>query len=276
MSTYCLPLVVQMRAQRLRILVIFAALVVVSCGSPAAPSTPVAPSASGATTQPAAPSATTNMRGSRYCEIFLGYVQGTTASIQIYNTVGVNDCPANEWNAINPDQLKTQTAANFVELNGPRVWLMDAFSGSTQLLDPTVRNLGGVEMRLAGVLTLATRDVPSFLSGNSPYEVGIVNRNTVWVYDPGKPLFELIGPQGDIFIMQSFSQQVLPLIYDDLHNLAFKLDLPSGWTYREVVAKETVEVAAVDQLAHVTQDELKNTYQLSQLPRAPRRYPARC
>lgn len=186
-------------------------------------------------------------------------------ALEVYNTYGINDCPADAWTDVSAAQIQSETGVDLVELNGPRVWMMDEFSGNTELLDPTVKNLDGVEMRLAGVLNIATRDLPAFVSGSSPYEVGPVTRNTVWIYDGGKPLYQLIDPQGRIFVMQSFSQEIAPLTFADLPTLGSRLDLPDGWVYREAVPTERVDVVAVDGVAQVTQDELKNSYQLSTL-----------
>lgn len=224
--------------------------------------------ASGAVAASTPASNTTNVRGQRYCEVLLGFVQKKNASIKVYNTYGLNDCPSAAWKAINPAQVKSQYGAKFIELNGPRLWMMDAFSSNTTTLDPTVKNIGGIEMRQAGLLKMRTKDVRSFISGNSPYKVGTVNRNTVWIYQPSKPLFELIDPQGRIFVMQALSQQIQPLMPVDLPNLGAKLKLPAGWTYRPFTPRTTVQVAAVGGVAQVTQDELRNTYQLSQLPAA--------
>jgi hypothetical protein len=143
--------------------------------------------------------------------------------------------------------------------------MMDAFSSDTTVLNPTVKNIGGLDMRQGGELDIPTMYVPSFKAGMTPYQVGQVKRNTVWIYNPNQPLYELIDPNGEIFIMQSISQIKAPTTPADLPKLGSELNLPQGWIYRQVIPKETVQVAAVNGVAHVTQDDLSNTYQLSQL-----------
>ena len=47
-----------------------------------------------------------HIRGSRYCEILV--VNGSMSNLvaTVYNTLGVNDCPANQWSAIDPKAQK--------------------------------------------------------------------------------------------------------------------------------------------------------------------------
>jgi hypothetical protein len=66
-----------------------------------------------------------NMRGARYGEIFvitghLNHLRGA-----VYNTLGLNECPQEQWNALDPDQIKQETKARAIVMNGPRYFLMD-------------------------------------------------------------------------------------------------------------------------------------------------------
>src|SRR5262245_46113458 len=48
------------------------------------------------------------LRNARYCEVFV--VTGILTRIEgrVYNTLGLNDCPADQWAALDPDALKGQ------------------------------------------------------------------------------------------------------------------------------------------------------------------------
>jgi hypothetical protein len=203
-------------------------------------------------------SAQPEARGARYCEILLGYLEGTNVRIEVYNTYGLNDCPADAWNSLDPAQIKQEHQADSVILNGPRRWIIDRFVNSA-FLDPTKVVLGGIEMRKAGELVLPLADAMS-----SPYATRTVERTTTWVFDAGKKVYELLDPAGRIFVMQSFSLEKGDRSETDLQGLGGQLGLPSMWTYRTRELTAELQVTAVDGVATITQDDQGNTYQLSQ------------
>jgi hypothetical protein len=201
-----------------------------------------------------------NVRGNRYCEVLVGHLAGSDVHLDVYNTYGLNDCPDDAWKALDPAQIKAAEMADAVILNGPRYWLMDAFE-DTKPIDPTPVTFGGLSMRLS-----ATLDVPASAGagGETPYTPRSVARTTTWVYDAGKPVYELVDPMGRIFDMQSYSVQTSPQTEATLVGLGQVLQLPSGWQFRTRTLDATLKVTAVGGLATVVQDDLRNTYQLSQ------------
>ncbi|KYF88721.1 hypothetical protein BE17_24670 [Sorangium cellulosum] len=202
------------------------------------------------------------LRGSRYCEILLGDADlgAGSVTIDVYNTQGLNDCPEAAWGAVDEAEVKAETRADVVVLNGPRRWMIDSFEGS-KLLDPAVRTLGGIEMRKAGTLTLALAEARGEAK---PYETRTVRRDTTWGYDAGNPVYELVDPEGVVHDMQSYSVQEVQQDEASLAKLGEILTLPAGWTFRTRVLDEELVVKAVDGLAVVVQDEFGNTYQRSQ------------
>jgi len=66
-----------------------------------------------------------DLRDARYCEVIV--VTGRLNDIEgaVYNTIGLNDCPAEQWEALDPEQLKEEFRANEIVLNGPRYFMMD-------------------------------------------------------------------------------------------------------------------------------------------------------
>jgi hypothetical protein len=229
---------------------IAAVLAVALAGSPAAEAPPPA----------AQKTSRMGMRGQRYCEVLLfdGNVLGVKAAV--YNTIGLNECPDEAWKKLDAGKLAEESHVKRAKLNGPRYWMIDGLEGS-RLLDPTPRSFGGVEMRKAGELELGLSDA---LSGNKPYNDRTVQRDTVWVFQQGKTVFELVDPKGRVFDMQSYSVQKTAQTEASLAELGKRLTLPSGWTFRTRVLTADLRVTAVGGQATVVQDDLENTYQLSQ------------
>ena len=199
-----------------------------------------------------------DVRGARYCEVLLAYQEGTDLRIDVYNTFGLNDCPAEAWDSLDPAQIQEEHEASRVILNGPRRWIIDGFVNS-ELLDPTPVSFGGIEMRKAGELSLPLSEASSM-----PYVTRSITRNTTYVFDAGKSVYELMDPADQTFVMQSFSLEQADLSEGDLAGLGEQLDLPAGWTFRARELSEEMRVTAVNGVATVVQDELENTYQLSQ------------
>jgi hypothetical protein len=78
-------------------------------------------------------------------------------------------------------------------------------------------------------------------------------------YTPG--YMGTVGPEGTVWVMQASSRIVdKNLNYDDLKTLDKKLKLPAGWKYRVKVLDQDLGIGAIDGIAHVTQDDLENTY----------------
>jgi hypothetical protein len=201
-----------------------------------------------------------NMRGQRYGEVLVGK-GGVIAptSFDVYNTIGLNDCPQALWSKLDAQKIKAETGAKMVKLNGPRYWMIDGIRNSS-LVSKQIRSFGGLQMRQAGTLELSLMDE---LSAGKPYSIHKVARNTTWVFDAGKPVYQLISPDDSVFFMQSYSVQKQNQDQKTLANLGSQLKLPKGWKFRSVVLKNNFDVTAANGMAYVVQDDLDNTYQRS-------------
>lgn len=195
-----------------------------------------------------------HMRGERYCEIFLSQ---SLTKFTVYNTIGLNNCPENIWKKINVAEVKKETGASRVHLNGPRYWVIDGIKNS-QLKSPNTKTIGGLPMHEAATLNMSFSDL---LHAGAPYSQHKVARDTTWVYNKGKPVYELIDPQGNVFVMQSYSIEKVPQTQQSLAQLGSKLKLPSKWQFKTGVLKQSDTVQAVNNIAVVVQDEFLNTYQ---------------
>ena len=115
-------------------------------------------------------------------------------------------------------------------------------------------------MHEVGLLHLSIKDL---VMGFVPYREHQVDRKTTWIYYAGKPVYELINPAGQVFVLQSYSIESTPQTEATLSDLGSKLKLPKGWVFHTVVLTDQGSVVAVNEHAIVIQDDFHNTYQLA-------------
>lgn len=201
---------------------------------------------------------TSELRDQRYCEVLLGSGGFLTPTrLDVYNTIGLNECPADLWSKLTEASMKKETGAKFVKLNGPRHWVIDNFVNS-KLVNPTIRSFGGIPMREAGILNIHIN-----LFENGPYEPRTVDRTTIEHFVADRPVFQLIDPAGQVFFMQSYSLEKAQQSMATLPALGSVLHLPKGWAYRSLTLKHDFYLKAIDNKATVLQDDRMNTYQKS-------------
>lgn len=202
----------------------------------------------------------TDTFGKRYGEVLLVRQTPTGPQVTVFNTYPLNDCPQDLWAALNPQAIANENDVAAALLNGPRYWLMSGIVKAGADAGPDAferKTFGGIEM-----LQQATVELSSM--NPAPFSVNKVNRRTVFVFDAGRPIFELIDPQGQRWVMQSWSQIVDPtLSLPDLPELADRLQLPDGWRYQASTLSSPLRIDTTTADAHVTQDNLGNTYSLA-------------
>ena len=100
-----------------------------------------------------------------------------------------------------------------------------------------------------------------------PYIETTLKRTTQYVFEKGKPMFELVDERGQVYVMQSYALMVdKHLTYEQLPSLGERLKLPAGWRYQVRVPEEGYALRTVGGAAHVLQDDLMNTYQRVDTP----------
>ena len=159
-----------------------------------------------------------------------------------------------------PERIKRDTGTFFAHISGPRYWVVDGFE-PLLLLHSDQKILSGITMREAGSLRLTLMDI---LKGAEPYREHKIERQTTWVYHGGRPIYELINPKGQIFVMQSYSIEISQLNEASLPGLASQLTLPKGWRFRTVVLTQDARLTGKDNQSVVILDSLLNTYQLAE------------
>src|ERR1700757_3868110 len=197
----------------------------------------------------------TDLAGKRYGEVLLVTPGEAGPQATVYNSFPLNDCPAELWSALDPQAFASENGAATALLNGPRYWLMNAIEKEPQGPQIT-KNFGGIDMIQQAIVLLSSMNP-------APYTVNQVSRNTVFVFDAGEEIYELIDPDRRRWVMQTWSQVADPnLKREDLPGLADRLDLPAGWTYQPRVLTHELRGGTRSQAAQVLQDNLTNSYSL--------------
>jgi hypothetical protein len=191
----------------------------------------------------------TNTRNIRFGEILVVKETG----IEVYNTTGVNDCPAELWNALDLDKIKKQFGALRVQKNGPHYWMMDEQTVSFG----EKASFGGLEARWVARLDLAAAAKEA--QGSEPYKVFTPKKTQKMVYFKGKPVYELVDPDGNVYVLQAHEEQ-FPV--DSLPKLGDKLKkLPKGWKYRTRDLTEDLVLDLVpDKTIYAVGDEFHQYY----------------
>lgn len=197
-----------------------------------------------------------DLRNYRYGEVIPTFDCGNGLITEVYVSMSFNDCPEDEWYLLDGDDIQSQLGAVGINMNGPRHWLVNK----------TVENGNGGSALPEKIYTFGTLQMQmrAQISGDldeNTYAENPVERFTTYTYQEGNEVYKLVNPDGDTYIMQSYSRKINPdLTIDDLASLGTSLDLPSGWTYQsEILSADLVLVA--DGIAFVIQDNLENSYQ---------------
>jgi hypothetical protein len=201
--------------------------------------------------------ARTHVRNARYCEIVPVVRDGLRLVATVYNTLGLNDCPASLWDKITEDAMKQRfSGAIKVLINGPRYFLMDTIAGEGATAAGETIDVGGLAMTRRATIDLSLAEL-----AEGPYRERTINRETRYVFDAGKPVFVLTAPDASRYAMQAYAQIVdKTLFYDDLPKLGARLKLPKGWRYTVMLPDKDFVVGARGK-AVIVQDDFDNTYQ---------------
>jgi hypothetical protein len=192
--------------------------------------------------------------GKRYGEVLLVRLGDSGPHATVYNTFPLNDCPDDLWSRLDAQAIAKENGVQMVLLNGPRYWLMSKIEKSPQG-EQERKTFGGIEMIKQATVALSSMNP-------SPYSDNRVARNATFTFDAGRPAFELTNPDGRRWVMQTWSQTVdKTLSLDDLPGLASRLKLPA-WSYQSRTLSSPLRVDTTTEAAHVTQDDLANSYSL--------------
>jgi hypothetical protein len=205
-----------------------------------------------------------DVRGLRYTEMFLIGGNAITKDLKanVYNTFGLNgggtagdSCPQAMLDKVDVKSVKEKYGVLASFKNGPRRWTLDWFDGATG------KELDFDGMKARWVNWLDMKGI-STEPGAANYKIITVGRHTHFGFDKGKPVFILDDPEGNPWVMKSFSLITHPdQKFEELPTLGSRLKLPPGWKFRApVLEQDLVLTPDKDGVAHITQDDFGNTY----------------
>lgn len=198
-----------------------------------------------------------DMRGVRYGEVLAVYLRETGLQAEVYGTQMLNDCPEELWSTLVAADIAAELGAVFVKLNGPRHWVLDGLGTKVAPVEPVLREFNGLLTRRIATVDLG--DNPQSV----PYTERHVDRGAVFFWDAGKPVYELVNPDGVAYVMQARCIGVDPnMTEESLMDLGSRLALPAGWSYRVRTPESELVVDTTGRVATVVQDEFENSYTL--------------
>jgi len=159
-------------------------------------------------------------RGYQYCELVFNY--GKVGN-DIYSTSPLAPADLDWWNNLDLKALAKEFGAESVYKNGPQWWSMDEVG----VMASQPVNVAGVKMVFGAHLPAGTLSIPKYVVFNpAKYQ------NLVW--KAGKPIYQLVDPEGHIYVLQGHKIQ-----QESLATLGEKFEkLPQGWKYRVTVLEE--------------------------------------
>lgn len=207
-----------------------------------------------------------DMRGYRFCEV--GLITGTSqdsAIANIWNTTGVCDPTPEQFGALDAETIARENGAERAWLNPVRQAMFDRLDVREAGDDKTFGDLTATWMGVAPETAIMQA------TARESYNPSYIYRNSAFTFNQGSKVYVLEAPDGEVFVMQSFTRHWDPTLSEDnLAHLASRLDLPPGWGFRTETLDWDLEVSSAkhENLAHVLRDNLHNVYQGSDVGRA--------
>jgi rhodanese-related sulfurtransferase len=198
-----------------------------------------------------------NTRGTSFCGVaaFIGTPPNATA--HIYTSSSCQECTEEDAKRIDPVALAKEIGVTQCGVNIGRFWMMDELSfGAGEAV-----NFHGVKMVWVG--SMNPDEVHSYFGGKAYVPVRIT-RDTEWIYKAGKPVYLLRTPEGKVWVLQEYCNDVdTTLTADNLDQLRDTLKLPKGWKFEtNILAKDlSLNTSRSGGRAFIMRDDLGNAYQ---------------
>lgn len=199
----------------------------------------------------------------RYCEILMTVTDDDGNEVtEVWGTPGVDPCTDEAWYALDPDAIQAENEASFIDMNGPRYFIVDGTAETGDGGGTGTAAGGEAVSQQFGDLTMTLLAIAEASEESTAYTPDLVVRTTTWTYQAGTEVYELTDPEGYVYTMQSYARIVDPaLTAADLPTLGDQLELPEGWSYSSRVLEEPLQVELSPDGAMVVTDDLRNSYQ---------------
>jgi hypothetical protein len=156
----------------------------------------------------------------QYCELVFDY--GDNGN-DIYSTSPLAPADLDWWNNLDTQALAKEFGAERIYKNGPQWWSMDR----VEVMGSKAVSVAGVDMIFGAHLPPGTLNIPNYKVFN-PAKF----QNIVW--KAGKPLYQLVDPDGHVYVVQGHK---IPIERMAGLGSEFK-HIPEGWSYRVAIRKE--------------------------------------
>jgi len=201
-----------------------------------------------------------DLRDVRYGEMLILHHGPDGFYADVWNTMGFNDCPPEEFAAIDGPAEVARLGALGAIHNGPRRWTFDTIESdpTNGWLTAPKETFGTLQMFLAATVRFGDA-APT----PGEYVERAVARDNFWEFDAHKPRFFLVNPDGVRYVLQAYALYVdATQSFATLPTLGERLALPAGWRFLEDRAPSKIlrVHTGPEKLAAILQDELGNSY----------------
>ncbi|NDR58153.1 hypothetical protein [Aliiruegeria sabulilitoris] len=188
-----------------------------------------------------------DIRGMRFCEVLLIFED----RVEIYNTSASAGCPEETWEKLDTAAIAEDHGAKAAQLNGPHFWTMDA---QTVGLGAEA-DFGGIAARYGATLPLSALGAGK---GADPYKPYTSAKLQTFLFEAGKPVYELVDAAGNTYILNAYGNEVKD---GDPANLAEQLSPAEGWHFRTQILEQDMTLAGTaDTPVDMVGDDLHQYY----------------
>ena len=184
-------------------------------------------------------------RGLRYAELFFVGPEWIT----VYNSMGLSEAPAELWEALDAEAAAKRFGQQAVIKNGPHWWASDELTLRFGVEQIEVDGIGfRFAARLPASLAREGKLQPPF------YKVVEADKTGSLSYAVGDPVYELVSPEAEAFVMQSTNLEP-----GELGSLGDRLSVADGWRFRSRRLEDDLTVE-LDGKVRTVMDDLRNVY----------------
>jgi hypothetical protein len=191
-------------------------------------------------------------------ELFLLRRNGDHFEASVYNTIGLNECPADVFEAIDVEQVAADTDSEVVWKNPRRYWMMDELT--INLVGPP-RELGGLMFNFVAHMQMPPSFDPAHSQADQAFTPMQIRRVSRYEFRADRPVFLLRSPDEVTWVMQTYTNHIATdLTEAGLAGLGERLALPEGWRFTTTVIDQDL-IIDTNGVADIVPDDMANMYQ---------------
>lgn len=176
----------------------------------------------------------------------------------VYNTIGLNRCPVELFEAIDVEALRAETDSALVWKNPRRFWMMDHLSFE---LAGEPAEFQGLAFNCVAKMHMPAAFDPAQGQSGMAYTPLQIGRVSIYEYVAGHEAYLLRSPDGITWVLQTYTNHIDGSLGEaDLPRLGERLHLPEGWAFRARTLDRDLVLDTAG-LAHIVPDDLENMYQ---------------